>query len=195
MELEQQKCKAERRHHLYKLLKDLLGPGGLQLHLLHEAESVITDLANQTLSDLSHGRMRLELRRESETSSVSTDKALDLLVYDRDTNQYSIPINLASGSQRFRIAVSMALAIGRYSNRAAHHIESVIIDEGFGSLDKAGRDDMMQELNTLGQQLARIIVVSHQDDFATTFANRYSFKLGDKASCVTLVGDDFTTIP
>ncbi len=194
MELEQQKCKAERRHHLYKLLKDLLGPGGLQLHLLHEAESVITDLANQTLSGLSHGRMRLELRRESETSSVSTDKALDLLVYDRDTNQYSIPINLASGSQRFRIAVSMALAIGRYSNRAAHHIESVIIDEGFGSLDKAGRDDMMQELNTLGQQLARIIVVSHQDDFATTFANRYSFKLVDKASCVTLVGDDFTTI-
>ncbi len=194
MELEQQKCKAERRHHLYKLLKDLLGPGGLQLHLLHEAESVITDLANQTLSGLSHGRMRLELRRESETSSVSTDKALDLLVYDRDTNQYSIPINLASGSQRFRIAVSMALAIGRYSNRAAHHIESVIIDEGFGSLDKAGRDDMMQELNTLGQQLARIIVVSHQDDFATTFANRYSFKLVDKASCVTLVEDDFTTI-
>jgi len=191
MELEQQKCKAERRHHLYKLLKDLLGPGGLQLHLLHEAESVITDLANQTLSGLSRGRMRLELRRESETSSVSTDKALDLLVYDRDTNQYSIPINLASGSQRFRIAVSMALAIGRYSNRAAHHIESVIIDEGFGSLDKAGRDDMIQELNTLGQQLARIIVVSHQDDFATTFANRYSFKLVDKASYVTLVRDDF----
>jgi DNA repair exonuclease SbcCD ATPase subunit len=106
------------------------------------------------------------------------------------TNQHSIPINLASGSQRFRIAVSMALAIGRYSNRAAHQIESVIIDEGFGSLDKAGRDDMIQELNTLGQQLACIIVVSHQDDFATAFANRYSFKLVDKASYVTLVEGD-----
>ncbi|HWS83205.1 MAG TPA: hypothetical protein VN207_02995 [Ktedonobacteraceae bacterium] len=129
-----------------------------------------------------------------ETSKNYAMLEIDLLVYDRDTNQYSIPINLASRSQRFRIAVSMALAIGRYSNRAAHHIESVIIDEGFGSLDKAGRDDMMQELNTLGQQLARIIVVSHQDDFATTFANRYSFKLVDKASCVALVGDDSTTI-
>lgn len=190
MNLEQQKRESERFYHLYKLLTDLLGRGGLQLHLLREAENVITDLANGTLGGLSHGRMRLELRRDSEVSRTSTEKALDLLVYDRDTGQHAIPINHASGSQKFRMAVSLALAIGRYSNRAAHHIESVIIDEGFGSLDKAGRDDMIQELHTLGQQLARIILVSHQDDFATAFPNRYSFKLVDKASCVTLVGDD-----
>lgn len=188
--LEQQKRDAERFQHLYKLLADLLGRGGLQLHLLREAEHVITDLANEALSGLSHGRMRLELRRENQASRVSSEKALDLLVYDRETGQHAIPINLASGSQRFRIAVSLALAIGRYSSRAAHRIESVIIDEGFGSLDKAGRDDMIQELYTLGQQLARIILVSHQDDFATAFPHRYSFKLVDKASYVTLVGDD-----
>lgn len=190
MNLEQQKQDAERFQHLYKLLTDLLGRGGLQLHLLREAEHVITDLANEALSGLSHGRMRLELRRENQVSRASSEKALDLLVYDRETSQHAIPINLASGSQRFRIAVSLALAIGRYSSRAAHHIESVIIDEGFGSLDKAGRDDMIHELHTLGQQLARIILVSHQDDFATAFPHRYSFKLIDKASYVTLVGDD-----
>lgn len=190
MKVEQQKRDAERLHHLYKLLADLLGRGGLQFHLLREAENVITDLANGSLGNLSHGRMRLELRRDSETNKASTEKALDLLVYDRETGQRAIPIHHASGSQKFRIAVSLALAIGRYSNRAAHHIESVIIDEGFGSLDKAGRDEMIQELHTLEQQLARIILVSHQDDFATAFPNRYSFKLVDKASYVTLVGDD-----
>lgn len=190
MSLEQQKRDAERFQHLYKLLAELLGRGGLQLHMLREAEHVITDLANEALSGLSHGRMRLELRRENQASRASVEKALDLLVYDRETGQYAIPINHASGSQRFRIAVSLALAIGRYSSRAAHRIESVIIDEGFGSLDKAGRDDMIQELHALGQQLARIILVSHQDDFATAFPHRYSFKLVDKASYVTLVGDD-----
>lgn len=190
IDLEQQKREAERLYHLYKLLAGLLGHNGLQQQLLHEAESVITDLANGTLSGLSHGRMRMELRRESDSSSVSSEKALDLLVYDRDTGHHSISIKLASGSQRFRIAISLALAIGRYSSRAAHHIESVIIDEGFGGLDKAGRDDMVQELSTLGQHLAQIILVSHQDDFAAAFTNRYSFKLVDKASCVTLVEDD-----
>jgi hypothetical protein len=30
-------------------------------------------------------------------------------------------------------------------------LESVIIDEGFGGLDKAGRDDMIQELRALVQ--------------------------------------------
>jgi DNA repair protein SbcC/Rad50 len=189
VDLEQQKREAERFRHLYKLLSDLLGRDGLQLYLLQEAENVITELANETLSGLSHGRMRLELRRDSKAGSTSNE-ALDLLVYDRDTLQRPIPIDHVSGSQKFRIAVSLALAIGRYSNLAAHPIESVIIDEGFGSLDKNGRDDMIQELNTLSQQLACIILVSHQDDFAAAFPNRYSFKLVDRASCVTLVGED-----
>ncbi len=59
-----------------------------------------------------------------------------------------------------------------------------------GSLDKAGRDDMIQELSNLGQQLERIVLVSHQEEFANAFPNRYSFKLVDKASFVTLMEED-----
>jgi len=188
--LEQEKSQAERQHHLYKLLSDLLGRSGLQLHLLRQSEDVIVDFANRTLSGLSHGRNRLELRRDNAASTATLEKALDLVVYDFDTGQRAIPISLASGSQRFRIAVSLALAIGRYMAREARRIESVIIDEGFGSLDKTGRDDMIQELTSLGQQLERIILVSHQDEFANAFPNRYSFKLVDKASYVTLMEDD-----
>src|SRR5207247_3728371 len=166
----------------YKLLADLLGRSGLQAYLLRRAEKTIVDLANNTLNGLSHSRMRLELRRESNATSTQTNKALDLVVYDQDTGQHAIPIGLVSGSQRFRIAVSLALAIGRYTSREARHIESVIIDEGFGSLDKAGRDDMILELNVLREQLARIILVSHQDEFANAFPDRYSFKLVKGAS-------------
>jgi DNA repair protein SbcC/Rad50 len=188
--LEKQKHVADRLSHLYKLLADLLGRNGLQAYLLRRAEKTIVDLANNTLNGLSHSRMRLELRRESDATSIQTDKALDLVVYDHDTGQHAIPIGLVSGSQRFRIAVSLALAIGRYTSREARRIESVIIDEGFGSLDKAGRDDMIQELNTLSEQLERIILVSHQDEFANAFSDRYSFKLVKGASHVSLMEDD-----
>lgn len=188
--LEEQRREAQRQYHLYKLLSDLLGRGGLQLHLLGQAETVIVELANRTLNGLSHGRNRLELRRDSDASGAQMEKALDLVAYDYDTSQNAIPINLVSGSQRFRIAVSLALAIGRYMGQEARRIESVIIDEGFGSLDKTGRDDMIQELTSLGQQLKRIILVSHQDEFANAFPHRYSFKLVDKASYVSLVDDE-----
>lgn len=188
-DLECQKKEAERQHYLYDRLADLLGRSGLQLYLLRNAERVIVDLANRTLSGLSHNRLRLVLRGESD-NTTQAERALDLVVYDYDTGKRTMLVNQVSGSQRFRIAVSLALAIGRYANRKARRIKSVIIDEGFGSLDKAGRDDMIQELTTLGQELERIILVSHQDEFAGAFPNRYSFRLVDNASRVKLFSDD-----
>jgi len=87
-------------------------------------------------------------------------------------------------------AVSLALAIGRYISRDGRHPGLVIIDEGFGSLDKAGRDDMIQELHVLGEHVARIILVSHQEEFAYAFSNRYRFKLVDGSSRVTLMDEE-----
>lgn len=178
---------ADRQHHLYKALAALLGPKGLQLHLLRRAEHSIVDLANETLDGLSRGRMRLELRGSGGEDGGQSDKALDLVVYNYDTGMKPMPIALASGSQRFRIAVSLALAIGRYAGQGARHIESVIIDEGFGSLDKNARDDMIQELNELQQQLTRVILVSHQEEFAGAFASGYMFNLEGNASRVTVL--------
>lgn len=189
-ELEQQKLEAEKSYALYDILAKLLGRNYLQLYLLNRAEDAIVEYANQTLNGLSHGRMRLELRRESNELQRTIDKALDLVVYDRETGDHPEPIALVSGSQKFRIAVSLALALGRYSNREAHRIESVIIDEGFGSLDRTGRDDMIQELSELGQHLSRIILVSHQEEFACAFPNRYSLKLVNGSSHVTLMDEE-----
>ncbi len=188
-ELVQQKLADERIQHLYAVLTKHLGKSGLQLYLLSRAERAIVNFANQTLSGLSHGRMRLELRRESDTQAQA-DKALDLVVYDREIGNHAVPIGSVSGSQKFRIAVSLALSIGRYMSREGRHLESVIIDEGFGGLDKAGRDDMIQELHALGQQVARIILVSHQEEFAYAFPNRYRFKLVDGSSRVTLMDEE-----
>lgn len=186
-ELEEAHRSADRQHHLYKTLATLLGPKGLQLHLLRRAEHSIVDLANQTLDGLSRGRMRLELRGSDGQGGEQSEKALDLVVYNYDTGTKSMPIALASGSQRFRIAVSLALAIGRYAGQGARYIESVIIDEGFGSLDKNARDDMIQELNELQRQLARVILVSHQEEFAGAFASGYAISLEDNASRVSLL--------
>lgn len=111
---------------------------------------------------------------------------MDLVVYNYDIGNQPMSVSFASGSQRFRIAVSLALAIGRYVGQNAGRFKSVIIDEGFGSLDKNGRDDMIQELTILQQQLAKIILVSHQEDFTNAFTNGYTIKIVDNTSQVQL---------
>lgn len=45
----------------------------------------------------------------------------------------------------------------------------MIIDEGFGSLDRDGLAAMADELNRLKQYLRRIVLVSHQEEFADRF--------------------------
>ena len=187
LQLEKDFQKADREHHLYKLLSNLLGRDGLQLHLLREAERAIVNLAKEILDGLSRGKMRLERREEAEKSSSPANEALDLVVYNDDIEPYPTPIAQMSGSQRFRVAVSLALAIGQYAGQGARRIESVIIDEGFGSLDKYGRDDMIQQLNELQQQLARIILVSHQEEFFSAFTNGYAVELVNGASRVSLL--------
>jgi DNA repair protein SbcC/Rad50 len=171
----------ERQSHLYGLLAQLLGPEGLQMYLLRRAERAIVAYANEILDGLSRGRLQLDFRSD-DTDADQPKKALDLTVLDRDSGATPVPVHLTSGSQRFRIAVSLALAIGRYTGQGARRIESVIIDEGFGSLDRDGRDDMIEELNELQEQLQRIILVSHQEEFASAFRNGYRVELEDGAS-------------
>ncbi len=87
------------------------------------------------------------------------------------------PIGVAflSGSQRFRVAVAIALAVGRFASGRARPLESVIIDEGFGSLDPTGLNSMASELKRLqrSQSLKRVILVSHQPEFAEQFSVGY----------------------
>lgn len=179
--LEESRQDAERQRVAHDTLHTLLGPRGLQGRLLRAAERDLVALANEALDRLSRGRMALGLREGDQ------HRALDLVVYDNDTGANEVAVGLTSGSQRFRIAVSLALAIGRYKGQRARRIQSVIVDEGFGSLDKHSRDDMIQVLNDLRQELDKIILVSHQDEFASAFTNGYAVFLEDTSSKVEIL--------
>jgi DNA repair exonuclease SbcCD ATPase subunit len=115
------------------------------------------------------------------------EKALELEAYNRTTSGAAINVAFLSGSQRFRVAVSLALGIGQYASRAHRPIESVIIDEGFGCLDRNGRQVMIQELQNLRGHLQCVLLVSHQEEFADAFSDGYRFELIDGTTRVTRV--------
>jgi DNA repair exonuclease SbcCD ATPase subunit len=77
------------------------------------------------------------------------------------------------------------LPIGRFAAGQARPLESVIIDEGFGSLDREGLRCAAVELNQLRQHLRRIILVSHQDDFADRFPVVIRISKGENGAVVT----------
>lgn len=173
--------KSDAEHARYKILSELLGRDRLQRHLVRQAERQIVDYANAVLDRLSDGQLFLKLVG----SDDGTERALDLECSNRVTGGSPINVAFLSGSQRFRVAVSLALAIGQYASKQHRPIESVIIDEGFGCLDRQGRQVMIQELQNLRGHLQCILLVSHQEEFADAFADGYRFELQDGATKVS----------
>jgi exonuclease SbcC len=184
-ELEARKLSVDRDYKLQEVLARLLGRDRLQLYLVRQAERQIVDHANAVLDRLSGGQLSLRLRGGDDADE--TEKALELEGYNRVTGSTPIHVAFLSGSQRFRVAVSLALGIGQYASRQHRPIESVIIDEGFGCLDRDGRQVMIQELQNLRGHLKCILLVSHQEEFADAFSDGYRFELEDGTTRVTRV--------
>ena len=180
--LSEQSKQIDREHTRHKVLAELLGRDRLQRHLVRQAERQIVDYANAVLDRLSGGQLFLKLVG---TDDGDGNKALDLECYNRHTGGAPINVAFLSGSQKFRVAVSLALAIGQYASKQHRPIESVIIDEGFGCLDRQGRQVMIQELQNLRGHLHCILLVSHQEEFAEAFADGYRFELKDGATQVS----------
>ena len=158
-------------------LARFLGRDGLQRELLRGAERDILEFARPILRDVSGGELDVQLAGDG-PEAIDAERALPLVALVR-TSGSTRKHDLAylSGSQKFRVAVSLALAIGQYARGLDRPIRSVIIDEGFGCLDRQGRDEMIAELNRLKGRLARIILVSHQEEFADAFRDGYHFEV------------------
>jgi DNA repair exonuclease SbcCD ATPase subunit len=172
---------ANRYANLYTTLTAKLGREGIQSWLRKEAERRIVEYADLTLQRLTGGMLSVRL-------SANSTETLDLRVTDHEKNARDLKPDALSGSQKFRLSVALALGIGQYAcGKSEGGIQSVIIDEGFGSLDKEGRDQMTAELENLGRILKRIIVVSHQEDMETAFENRWRIYTEGKTSKAELV--------
>lgn len=115
---------------------------------------VLVDHANAHLAELAP-RYRL--------AAVST--ALSLLMIDTDFGDERRSVHSLSGGESF--LVSLALALGLASMAAERiRIESLFIDEGFGSLDGETLAVALNALDRLQAQGRRIGVISHVPDMA-----------------------------
>lgn len=86
---------------------------------------------------------------------------LDFVVKDRDQAEEERPITTLSGGETFLVSLSLALALADF-RRVAMPIETLLLDEGFGTLDQDTLDLVMQTLRQLQQESDQQIgLISH----------------------------------
>jgi exonuclease SbcC len=169
---EYKKCSSElriARTHFrhYEKLATAFGRSGLQAQIVQEAQIKIKDVANTTLAHLSNGGWQIEL--------AGDEQELQILAQDlRQPGLPKRPFEFLSGGEKFRVAISLAIAIGQ-SISGGRTVDTLIIDEGFGSLDEINRDNLISELRRLSNDVlndGRVIIVSHENDICEEFAHR-----------------------
>ena len=124
----------------------------------HYLEAVV-EQANLHLTRMTDGRYRL-IRREQLRGL--TEGALELDVYD-GFSMRSRPVGTLSGGEAFQAALSLALGLSEIVMRESGgvRIDTLFIDEGFGSLDETALDEAVAVLTQLGEGSRLVGIVSH----------------------------------
>jgi DNA repair protein SbcC/Rad50 len=112
------------------------------------------------LARLANGHLRTLSRRYALRRDVSDETALDLEVIDRDQADAVRPMKSLSGGETFLVSLALALALSELAGRNAP-IESLFIDEGFGSLDSESLEAAMEALDNLQASGRTVGVISH----------------------------------
>lgn len=120
--------------------------------------------ANQRFVKMTSGQLILRLR-ELKNLSTQGQAGLDLDVYSPLTGGVR-DVKTLSGGESFMAALSMALGMADVISAAAGAVrmDTMFIDEGFGSLDEEARERAVGILNELAGSSRLVGIISHVEE-------------------------------
>lgn len=137
--------------------------------------------ANQRLEQMTNGRY--ELLVEETGTNKKSQSGLDLQVYDYHTGKVR-SVRSLSGGESFQAALSLALGVSGVISQFAGgiRIETLFIDEGFGSLDEQSLELAVKTLRELSSQGCMIGIISHVKELKEQIFYKIEVKKGQKGS-------------
>ncbi|WP_410642124.1 AAA family ATPase [Amycolatopsis sp. lyj-346] len=145
---------AESEAQVARLLADLLRSDKFPRWLIAGALDTLVAEASASLLELSGGQFEL-----------THDKG-DFLVVDHNEADARRPVKTLSGGETFQASLALALALssqlGAMAVDGATRLESIFLDEGFGTLDEATLDVVASTLENLAASGSRMVgVITH----------------------------------
>jgi exonuclease SbcC len=112
-------------------------------------------------------------------------ETLDIQISDgagvRDYEMYS-------GGEAFRVNFAVRLALSEVlAQRKGARLQTLVIDEGFGSQDIQGRQRLIEAINLVKSDFAKILVITHLDELKDAFPTRIEVEKTERGSSVRVI--------
>jgi exonuclease SbcC len=186
-ELETQRSGLARQIGQYKQLEKAFGKSGIPALLIEQALPMIEERANRVLGDLTDDVMSVRFltqREYKDEKRADLRETLDIQITDdAGTRDYE----LYSGGEAFRVNFAVRLALAEVlAQRAGARLQTLIIDEGFGSQDALGRQRLVEAINRVRDDFAKILVITHIEEIKELFPVRIEVDKGLNGSTIKI---------
>lgn len=148
----------------------------------------VVSAANLRLRKLSRGRYTLQ--RAAFDNSGRGHKGLDLAVFDAYTGA-ARPANTLSGGETFLASLSLAMGLADciQSYAGGIHLDTMFIDEGFGTLDADTLEIAMEALVSLQSSGRLVGIISHVGELQSRIPRHLVVERTAKGSRAYFSGD------
>jgi exonuclease SbcC len=162
--------RAKRDKSIYSELVTAFGKKGVQALIIENAIPEIQEEANRILARMTDNAMQIAFETLRDKKTGGTEETLDIKVSDdMGTRSY----DLYSGGEAFRINFALRVALSKLlARRAGARLQTLIIDEGFGTQDGKGREKLIDAINSVKDDFEMILVITHIDELKEAFPTR-----------------------
>jgi exonuclease SbcC len=168
----------------YQVLAQAFGKNGIQALMIEQVVPEIEQEANRLLARLTDNQTQIFIESLRDLKRGGVRETLDIKISDAVGIR---PYEMFSGGEAFRIDFALRIAISKLlARRAGTSLQTLFIDEGFGSQDDDGISRLTDALYAIQEDFEKVIIVSHLARIKDTFPAHFIVEKGATGSRVSV---------
>ena len=158
---------AQKNTWFYQQLVEAFGKDGIQALIIENAIPEIENETNAILSRLTDNRIQISIESLRDLKKGGTRETLDIKIADEIGER---SYHLYSGGETFRTDFSLRIALSKVlAKRAGTRLRILIIDEGFGTQDSHGLEQLVEAIQEISKDFDKLLVVTHLPQLKNAF--------------------------
>lgn len=169
-EISKELKKSRKEQNIYQKLIVAFGKNGIQALIIENVLPEIAEEANDLLARITNNSTQISIESLRDLKSGRMKETLDIKISDelgiRDYELYS-------GGEAFRIDFSLRIALSKLlTRRAGTKLRTLVMDEGFGTQDEEGIDNLVQAIQSIREDFDKILIITHLESLKNAFPVR-----------------------